>query len=79
MARGLETEDDFIQFAEACDVLEHYHLEHTDDRVTRIRGKLKGSDRCADIYIVSDPEWKKKLSDWVAPIMERSNGSTHTK
>lgn len=57
------------QVYEACAVLEHYHFEHTKDQVTRIRGELRIGELRADIYIVSDPIWKKKLSDCVAPIM----------
>lgn len=69
MKPDLENEAAFIQLARACDTLEHYHLEHSNDMVTRFRGKSKGRSASADIYVVSDPEWKKKLADCVAPIM----------
>ncbi len=69
MAKELENEAEFVQLAQACDFLEHYHLEHTDDMVTRFQGKLGTSegDR-PDIYVVSDPEWKRKMGELVAPI-----------
>lgn len=63
----LKTREEFEQLSRCCDFLEHYHLEHTDDIVTRFRGK--GGDR-PDIYIVSDPHWKKAIADCVAPIMQ---------
>jgi len=62
--KELESEAEFIQLANACDFLEHYHLEHTDDTVTRFRGK---GDR-PDIYVVGDPEWKSKLREFLGPF-----------
>jgi hypothetical protein len=66
MARELENEAEFIQLADACDFLEHYHIEHTDDKVTRFRGKLKGYSVCADIYVMSDPAEKQAFAQFAA-------------
>lgn len=54
------------QLEQACDVLEHYHLDHTEDTITRFRGK-RTKDRTADIYIVSDPDWKRKFREFTKP------------
>ena len=70
MANDLKTTAEYEQLSAACDFLEHYHCDHTHDMVTRFRGKLKGRRISADIYIVSDPEWKKKFFELVAPIMQ---------
>ena len=74
MAKELENEMEFVQLAQACDFLEHYHLEHTDGMVTRFRGKLGTSegDR-PDLYIVSDLEWKRKMAELAAPIFPEDN------
>lgn len=55
--------NDLEQVFDACAVLDHYHREHTRDKVTRFR-----NDEGADIYVVSDPEWKAKLRTFVSPI-----------
>ena len=62
MAQELETEAEYIQLSDACDFLEHYHLEHTDDKITRFRGK-SATGRTADIYVVADPEWKQRFRE----------------
>ena len=48
--------------SEAADFLDHYH-QATGDIVTIIHG----GD--TDIYLVSDPEWRRKFTEFVAPIM----------
>lgn len=53
------------QVFDACAVLDHYHREHTQDKVSRFRNK-DGSD----IYVVSDPQWKAKLRTFVNPIFQ---------
>ena len=55
--------NDLDQAFDACAVLDHYHREHTKDKVTRFR-----NEDGADIYVVSDPEWKAKLRTFVSPI-----------
>jgi hypothetical protein len=49
---------DYHQLEMACDIIEHYHREHTADTITRIRG---GDGDGVDIYVTADPEWKRKL------------------
>lgn len=49
----------------ACAQLDHYHREHTRDKMTRFR-----NERGADIYVVSDPEWKARLRTFVSPIFQ---------
>ena len=44
------------QLTEVLDLLEHYHCEHTTDKVTRFCGAGR-----VDVYVVSDPEWREKL------------------
>lgn len=61
----LKNREEFVQLADSCNFLEHYHLHHSDDMITRFRGK-SASARTADIYVVSDPEWKKKIREFVA-------------
>ena len=51
-----------VSLAAACDYLEHYHIDHTDDKITRFRGKRKG--RTADIYVVADPDWKRRFREF---------------
>lgn len=68
MAKHLETLEEFVKLCLACDFLEHYHLEHTNDRVSRFRAQ--GYPPSADIYVVYDPELKKKMSDFFAPIIQ---------
>ena len=53
------------QVFEACAILDHYHREHTQDKVTRFRNE-DGSD----IYVISDPEWKARLRTFVSPIFQ---------
>jgi len=51
------------QVRQACEVLQHYHIDHTDDAITRFS---HSSGNGVDIYLVSDPFWKaevKKLFD----------------
>lgn len=55
---------EYEQLANSCNFLEHYHLEHTTDKVTRFRGKNGNPD----IYVVSDPEWRQKLRDTTQEI-----------
>jgi hypothetical protein len=62
---GMERTE-YLQLSQSCDFLEHYHIEHTDDKITRFRGKLKGRTQAADIYVVSDPEWKEKFEAFTA-------------
>jgi hypothetical protein len=57
-----------FQLSDSCNFLEHYHLEHTADMVTRFRGK--GRDNAVHIYITSDPTWKRKIAECVAPIFD---------
>ena len=57
--------DNLEQLFDACAVLDHYHREHTHDKVTRFR-----NDDGADIYVVSDPEWKERLRTFVNPIFQ---------
>jgi len=57
MAKELEDEAAFVRLSDACDFLEHYHLEYTEDVVTRFMGK----GGRPDIYIVSDPAWKERI------------------
>lgn len=55
--------DELEQLFYACAVLDHYHREHTRDKVTRFR-----NEPGADIYVVSDAEWKARLRTFVSPI-----------
>lgn len=57
---------EYLQLSQSCDFLEHYHIDHTEDKITRFRGKLKDRSECADIYVVSDPEWKEKFAAFTA-------------
>ena len=41
----------------AVDEIAHYHQRHTSDKITRFRDRNMG----VDVYVVSDPEWIKKL------------------
>lgn len=61
---GEMNREEYIQLSDACDFLEHYHLFHSDDKITRFRGKKKEGAAC-DIIVVSDPEWKQKLRDFL--------------
>ena len=61
---------DILQLSRACEFLEHYHLQHTQDRITRVRR------HDIHIYIVSDEEWRKKIDDLIRPIMEVQNERT---
>ena len=63
MAKPLDREGN-RRLAAACDFLEHYHLEHTDDTITRFR---RGG---IHIYIVSDPYWQKKIDYEIRDTME---------
>lgn len=62
MAADLENEAEFIQLSDSCNFLEHYHQEHTDDKITRFRGK---GPQPVLIYVVSDPEWVAKFAELV--------------
>lgn len=46
------------QVSDAACVLERYHFEHSADKISRYR--LADSD----IYVVSDPEWRRKLREF---------------
>lgn len=52
--------------AAACDFLEHYHIEHTSDKVS----KFFAENHQADIYVVSDPESRRKFE---ALLLEECN------
>jgi hypothetical protein len=77
MSHGRRTEpdkhemeqDEYIQLSDSCNFLEHYHLEHTQDKITRFRGKAKSNvdRRSCDIIVVSDPIWKAKLREFLKP------------
>ena len=76
MAKELENEAAFVQLNDACNFLEHYHLEHTEDMVTRFRGKTGRSD----IYVVSDPAWKEKIAELmrlIFPTLNRAGVRRH--
>jgi hypothetical protein len=60
----METREEYMQLAAACDFLEHYHIAHTDDMISRFRGK----GGRPDIYIVSDKAWKSKLRNFTKSI-----------
>jgi hypothetical protein len=73
----LANKEEYIQLADSCNFLEHYHLHHSDDMITRFRGKGPNG---TDIYVVSDPEWKEKLRACVAPVFpDDRNGSGKAK
>lgn len=57
--------DKLDQVFDACAVLDHYHREHTRDKMTRFRWE-DGSD----VYVVGDPEWKARLRTFVSPIFD---------
>lgn len=60
-----------LDIDQAANVLAHYHLCHTQDKVTRVRCQRKGTDEPAvDIYIVADPEWFAKLNALTEEIFE---------
>jgi hypothetical protein len=65
---------ELLQLSQSCDFLEHYHIEHTEDKITRFRGTSKSGSGCADIYVVSDPEWKEKFAAFTASEFPGSNG-----
>lgn len=52
------------QLHNACGFLEHWHLEHTHDKITRLAGDY------ADILIVSDPVWRERLERFVSSVFE---------
>ena len=52
------------QVNDALKVIEHYHIEHTDDIVTR----FKASGMGCDVYVVQDPEWKARLEQCIESI-----------
>lgn len=55
----MDEQDDI--FGAAADALEHYHTDHTEDAITRFRGKT------TDIYIVSDRSpWREKFREFTA-------------
>jgi hypothetical protein len=60
-SQGIGTDEVF----DACAVLDHFHREHTTDKITRFR-----NEDGADIYVVSDPEWKARLRTFVSPIFQ---------
>lgn len=60
-----ETDYGREQLLEACDLLAHYHLEHTNDKVTRIKGPN------VDLYIISDPEWRSEVERVLSPAFSR--------
>lgn len=62
-AKRLHERRTMDNLATAADFLNHYHQAHTDDIVTI----LHGGD--TDIYLVSDPEWRRKFTEFVKPIM----------
>ena len=62
--RGRTKDSGEEQVHAACKILEHYHIEHTDDIITRFKASGSG----ADIYVVQDPEWKARLEACVAEI-----------
>lgn len=53
------------QLQEACTVLEHYHMEHTIDLITRFKSP---DGNGADIYVVQDQEWKQRIAECVKEI-----------
>jgi hypothetical protein len=53
------------QVFDSCAVLDHYHRKHTTEKVTRFRNRDG-----ADIYVVSDLEWKARLRTFVSPIFQ---------
>lgn len=56
---------------EAAGFLEHFHAHHTEDLITRITGDD------ADIYVVSDPQWRQLIAAAIRPAFTRSeNGAT---
>ena len=61
-------ENELDQLFHACAVLDHYHREHSRDKVTRFR-----NEEGADIYVVSDPEWKAKFRAFVNPIFQEED------
>jgi hypothetical protein len=42
----------------ACEILQHYHVDHTNDVITRF---AHSSGEGVDIYLISDPAWKAKF------------------
>lgn len=42
------TREEYIQLSDSCDFLEHYHLFHSDDKITRFRSNKKEGEayRC---------------------------------
>lgn len=57
--------EELEQIFQACALLDHYHRKHTCDKLTRFR-----RDDGSDIYVVSDPEWKRRLRTFVSPIFD---------
>jgi hypothetical protein len=72
--RKLKDEPGADQLTAAVEYLQHYHVEHTSDMVTRFTRK---SGDGVDIYIVSDPVWKRKLADFMAPIFKSVESRTN--
>jgi len=64
------------EVARACDLLEHYHQHHTSDKCTRFRGK---GTKDADIYVVTDPTWKRRLREVTRPIFPEPKEPKATK
>ena len=52
--------DDLLK---ACECLAHYHTCHTSDKITRFGSK--DDPDVPEIIVVSDPEWKVKLRDFL--------------
>ena len=65
--------DENSQLQDALSLLQHYHLEHTNDKITRFRWDADSPD----IYIVSDPELKRKLREFTAPEFPRPEIKGH--
>lgn len=55
----------FTRVEQSCNILEHYHLAHTNDVMTRLRTTgPQNAEPKTDIYIVSDPVWREKLREF---------------
>lgn len=51
-----------IQYS--CDVIAHYHVNHTQDKMTKFVNDEQ--EPATVIYVVSDPEWIKKFAEITA-------------
>jgi len=68
------------QLRQACEVLQHYHADHTDDAITRFSHSSGGS---IDIYLISDPFWKAKFlkvfqDSTAGTDQKQADAQTHT-